>query len=97
MNTRLIVISIVIAAIAGSWFDGYQHAQTKFEQQILDLKVKFMERQDELKAELRKKQQQRKVIYRDRIKVVEKATGGCLDAPVPDGIMRAIRGSDNRP
>jgi hypothetical protein len=96
MNTRIILIGLVLAAIAGSWTAGYRYAKVQFDREVLALKERFRERQDALRARLKAEQQKRRVIYRDRIKVVESASGGCLDRPVPDRILRAIRGSDDR-
>jgi len=53
-----------------------------------------LEQQDKLAAELADERAKRKVIYRDKIRIVQMSTEECANTRYPDDILRMLPGGD---
>jgi hypothetical protein len=56
--------------------------------------AEYRENEASLIAALNEKDKQREVIYRDRIKIVEKTVDACADVPIPADVLRLLPGGD---
>jgi len=94
---RWLLPAFLALAVAGLTYSHYlvyglgQDAQRAEMQSELD---KARERQAVLADELELERQQRRVVYRDRVRVVEREPdpSGCADIRLPDGMRAALRG-----
>jgi len=95
-RAKLIGIIAIVAGLVGVYYAGYRHASLGCEAKVLKATAKLRARQDELIKELEDERQKRKVVYRDRVRVVERVADptGCIDQPPPVDVVRAIRGQD---
>jgi len=88
------IIVVVIAFLSGGYYAGYKAGHnacnTKNQKAILEYK----EKEAELLLQLENSKKKRRIIYRDKVKTVEKATDTCLDTLIPSGIAGLF---DNQP
>ncbi len=92
------VVAAVIVAIAvllifthrQAYRLGRMDVQAKYDH----LLIQHRERESELLLSLQKAREARKVIYRDRIKIIHDASATCLDQPVPESVAGLLRQPD---
>jgi hypothetical protein len=70
---------------------GRMETQAKYDR----LQIHHRERESQLLLSLQKAREERKVVYRDRIKTIRTAHAGCLDRPVPDSVAGLLRHPDD--
>lgn len=92
-------IVFCVLLVVGGLVIGYTYRGQATEREV----AQYREREADMLAQLAEKDKQREVVYRDRIKVVEKTAGECVDAPIPDDVLRVLpgggqakRGADKR-
>lgn len=83
-------IVFCLLLVVGGLVIGYTYRGQATEREV----AQYREREADLLAQLSEKEKQREVIYRDRVKVVEKTAGECVDAPIPDDVLRVLPGGD---
>ena len=91
---KLYLISGLIAAflifITGEWFIAVNHGKLVVQKKLQDQTIAYKKKEDSLLLKLDKAQKERKVIYRDKVKIIEKSTDSCANTPVPDDIKRLL-------
>lgn len=98
---RIYVYAALVAAVAGGlWFAyslgqdaGEADERQKWQSEYLALQNELKaerEREQELVIEVQERAAEREVVYRDRVKVVEKSTGECMDRNIPDDVDRVL-------
>ncbi|MFV1997812.1 MAG: hypothetical protein ACC641_07345 [Acidiferrobacterales bacterium] len=99
MKTYVIAATILamIALLFGTYRAGYSQGKlattAKFEHAVLA----HRERENSLLFSLEKVKNERKATYQERRRVIGKASGDCLDRPLPESISRILydaNGSD---
>lgn len=93
MNTRLIIAAVTVALIVASAAAGYRagiNAQLARQQKAVQ---KYQKRVETLLAELDAERQKRKVVVREKIRVVKETADptGCADSDIPDAIYQQLR------
>jgi len=83
-------IVVLILCFIGGLGIGYVYRGQATDREV----AQYRENEANLLAQLSEKDKQREVIYRDRVKVIEKATGACVDARIPDDVLRLLPGGD---
>ncbi len=85
-----IYIAAFLAFIAFTW--GMINVGKKLERSASQAAIiEYQQKEAKLIAKLEDARKERRIIYRDKIKVIEKATGQCLDTPLPDTILKQLR------
>lgn len=88
----------IILAVAlfwgGSLYWSYNKGQEVCEHANQAAALEHREKENALLVELEKAKAERSVVYRDRIKIVEKSPDptGCLDTPFDPEFIRGLRG-----
>ena len=89
MKTYLFA-GLFIAFIAFTW--GMINVGKKLERNAQQTAIiKYQQKEAKLIAELEEERKKRKVIYRDKIKIIEKASDACLDTKLPKSILDSLR------
>jgi len=83
-------VLVIIGLLLGVFYLGGQHERLKRAQAEAD----FRARETVLLDEINKKKSEREVVYRDKIKVVEKVVDACLDTTMPDAVRLQLSGGD---
>jgi hypothetical protein len=92
------LLLLLVAASGGSWWSGSTTGKsaekTMHMQRLAAVQEDARMDQERLADELELARQQRRVIYRDRVRVVEREAdpSGCADIRLPDGMRAALRG-----
>jgi hypothetical protein len=86
---------LLVAGVAGIWYHGYQTGQDRERLAMMDDLDAARQVQAELADDLEKARAERRVVYRDRVQVVERELdpSGCADIPLPPGMLEALRGN----
>lgn len=102
---KLYVYIALIAAVAGGLWYAYSLGRDSGEaEERSKWQAEYLALQDELKAEREREQEviievqereaEREVVYRDRVKVVEKSTGECMDRNIPDDVDSVLAAAE---
>lgn len=86
------VLVFFLGANAWSFHKGKVHERDK----SIAAALEFREKENRLIADLQKAQAKREVIFRDRIQVVEKAIGQCLDTPIDPSVLGELHKSGDK-
>ncbi len=91
----LIIAALGSLLVVGAYWSGNVagNAAGKAERDISNAKAIaiYHQRETELLAKLNDAGQRIKIVYRDKIKVIEKASGECLDSALPVDIINSVR------
>jgi hypothetical protein len=88
--TILAIVGLLFGMYRAGYSQGKLATRTKYEQAALT----HRERENELLVSLEKAKKERKIVYRQRNRVIGKANGDCLDRPLPESISRILHDSD---
>jgi hypothetical protein len=91
----LLVLACVLAlggAATTGYIKGAGNAKAQCEIQALRAAAEFRARQDAILAELEETQREQRIVYRDRIRTVQREPdpSGCADVRIPDRVLEAI-------
>lgn len=85
MRPYLYAAILVFVMVSNAW--SYHKGKISERQKSTRVALEFREKENRLVADLQRAQAKKEVIYLDRIKVVEKAVGQCLDSPIDPVIL----------
>jgi len=85
------VLALGGAATTG-YIKGASSAKAKCEMQALKAAVEFRAKQDAILLELEEVQREQRIIYRERVRTVQREPdpSGCADVRIPDRVLEAI-------
>ena len=92
------LVLTVVAVIGGAWTHGYTTGKsaekTMHMQRLAAVQENARMDQERLADELEAARADRRIVYRDRVRTVERAPdpSGCADADLPDRMRAALRG-----
>jgi hypothetical protein len=93
-----VLVLTVVASIGGVWTHGYMKGKSA-ERTMHQLRLAAAQEdarlvQERLADELEAARADRRIVYRDRIRTVEREPdpSGCADIRLPDGMLEALRG-----
>jgi hypothetical protein len=92
MKTYVIAATVLalVGLLFGAYRAGYSQGQTRakfsYQQEALALR----DRENKLLLQLEEARKERKIVYRERIKLVRETKDVCLDRPVPESITRLL-------
>jgi hypothetical protein len=77
---------------ATAYIKGASSAKAKCEIQALRAAAEFRARQDALLMELEEVQREQRIVYRDRVRTVQREPdpSGCADVRIPDRVLETI-------
>ena len=78
-------IAALVIALGVLW-GAYRLGGSQCREASAKSAIEQLERQNVLLAQIEEAKQAREVIYRDKIKIVERVTDSCTDAPIPESI-----------
>jgi hypothetical protein len=88
-------VAALLAALGAVWGVYYVGGASARENYATAAR-EHMERQSALLAELETAKQTREVIYRDKIRIIEKSTADCLSVPMPDDVRLQLSGGGEK-
>jgi hypothetical protein len=83
--------ALILAIAAGGYVSGKKVGHAERDRQHAEALADWHKRETQLLADLQRAGEKVKVIYRDRYKTIEKATGDCLDTPLPAAIVDSVQ------
>jgi hypothetical protein len=86
--------ALLVAGVIGIWWHGYTMGKERQRLVMLDAVDQARIAQERLADELEQAKADRRIVYRDRIRYVDRVIDDCADVPVPDGVFSALGGSD---
>lgn len=92
MKTYVFAATIlaIVALLFGTYRAGYSQGKLTIRSQYEQAALAHRERENELLVSLEKAKKERKIVYRERNRVISRANGDCLDRPVPESISRIL-------
>ena len=84
-------IAILLAVLAALW-GVYHMGGASCRENASSAAREHLEAQNRLLSQLEDLKQSREVIYRDRIRIVEKSTADCLSVHLPDDVRMQLPG-----
>ena len=87
-----LAISLVVVGLGGSWWHGYTTGKTAERAAHQSALEAERAKQARLVDELEQAQMAQRIVYRDRVRVVEREAdpSGCADVGVPDRVRDAL-------
>jgi len=84
-----------VLLLIGTFYAGNRYGANRIIAENQKSVEQKREKENEDIKELENAKSERQIVYRDRIKIVQSAPDltGCLDAPLPDDIVRRVRES----
>jgi len=86
--------ALLVAGTIGIWWHGYTTGQERQRLVMINAVDQARIAQERLADELEQAKADRRIVYRDRIRYVDRVIDGCADVPVPDGVFSALGGRD---
>lgn len=92
MKTYIIAATIlaIVALLFGTYRAGVSQGKLATRSKYEQATLAHRERENELLVSLEKAKKERKIVYRERNRVISRANGDCLDRPVPESITRIL-------
>jgi len=84
-------LAVVLAACGILWGVYYLGGSGEREKSA-ELALEHARKETALLEEVQKAKEQREVVYRDKIKIVEKASDACLDTAMPADVRMQLSG-----
>jgi hypothetical protein len=81
-------VTLVLTFSGGAYFVGHHAGKKSCQKQVQDVILERNEKENKLIIELEKARKEREIVYRDKIKIVEKTQDSCLDQPLHPDIKR---------
>ena len=88
--TLLSIVGLIFGTYRAGYSQGKLVLRSKYEQAALA----HREKENELLVLLRKAKKERNIVYQQRNHVISKASGDCLDRPLPESITRLLHNAD---
>ena len=77
---------IAVVAVIGAMWGVYHMGGSQCREVSATAAREHLESQNRLLAQIEEAKQAREVVFRDKIKIVERVTDSCTDAPIPESI-----------
>lgn len=91
---RLYIYAAILVFFLGTNAWSYRQGKARERDKSIAAALEFREKENMLIADLQKAQAKREVIFLDRVKVVEKAVGQCLDTPLDPAVLDELHKSE---
>ena len=78
-------IAAIVIALGALW-GAYRLGGSQCREDSAALAVEHLEKQNSLLGQIEEAKQAREVVFRDKIKIVERVTDSCTDVPIPESI-----------
>lgn len=90
---RLYLYAAILVFFLGTNAWSFHQGKVRERDKSIASALEFREKENRLIADLQKAQAKREIIFRDRVQIVEKAVGQCLDTPLDPAILDELRKS----
>lgn len=84
----------IVGLIFGTYRAGYSQGKLVIRSQYEQAALAHREKENELLVLLRKAKRERNIVYQQRIRLISKASGDCLDRPLPEPIAHLLHNAD---
>ncbi len=97
MKTYVIAASVlaIVGLIIGTYYAGYSQGKISTRASYERAALEHRERENKLLLQLETAKKERKIVYRERVKLVKETRDICLDRPVPESITRLLHDPDH--
>ncbi len=84
--------AVILLMLLGAGWGLHHLGGASCREKAANMAREHVEEQGRLLAQLEDAKQAREVVYRDKIRIVEKATDSCLDVRLPDDVRLQLPG-----
>ena len=96
MKIKMGMVIVGMTAVAFAGWQGYLHGHRVAEGDHAERVAQSLQHQRQLVAQLRERDTQREVVYRDRVRTIQTVAdpSDCADTELPDDIRRVLNAGD---